>query len=126
MARFYHRALRVARQEKLNVVLSESAGRLSPGQSWVDGVLARRPCGVVLVLSDLDAAQRAQLASRDIPFVVLDPAGDPAEGVPAVGTNNWRGGVAATRHLIDLGHRPHRPDRRPVPHAVQPPLVSTG
>ncbi|EWM19350.1 LacI-family transcriptional regulator [Kutzneria sp. 744] len=95
----------VARQEKLNVVLSESAGRLSPGQSWVDGVLARRPCGVVLVLSDLDAAQRAQLASRDIPFVVLDPAGDPAEGVPAVGTNNWRGGVAATRHLIDLGHR---------------------
>jgi LacI family xylobiose transport system transcriptional regulator len=95
----------VARLEKLNVVLSESAGRPHPGQSWVDGVLARRPCGVVLVLSDLDPAQRAQLASRDIPFVVLDPLGDPADGVPAVGTNNWLGGLNATRHLIDLGHR---------------------
>jgi LacI family xylobiose transport system transcriptional regulator len=95
----------VVREEKLHVVLSESAGALSPGQSWVDGVLARRPCGVVLVLSDLDTAQRTQLASRDIPFVVLDPAGDPADGVPAVGTNNWLGGVTATRHLIDLGHR---------------------
>jgi LacI family xylobiose transport system transcriptional regulator len=95
----------VARQEKLSVVLSESAERHSPGQSWVDGVLARRPSGVVLVLSDLDPAQRAQLASRDIPFVVLDPAGDPADGVPAVGTNNWHGALNATRHLIDLGHR---------------------
>ncbi|HTI23211.1 MAG TPA: LacI family DNA-binding transcriptional regulator [Kutzneria sp.] len=94
----------VAREEKLHVVLSESAGALSPGQSWVDGVLARRPSGVVLVLSDLDDVQRTQLASRDIPFVVLDPAGDPADGVPAVGSNNWLGGVTATRHLIDLGH----------------------
>ncbi len=95
----------VARQERLNVVLSEAADRHSPGQSWVDGVVARRPTGAVLVLSDLDAVQRAQLASRDIPFVVLDPAGDPADGVPAVGTNNWHGGLNATRHLIDLGHR---------------------
>ncbi|MFC8720506.1 LacI family DNA-binding transcriptional regulator [Kitasatospora sp. NPDC057198] len=95
----------VARDEGLSVVLSESAGRLTPGQTWVDGVLARRPAGVVLVLSELDAAQRDQLASRDIPFVVLDPAGDPAEGVPAVGAANWQGGLAATRHLLDLGHR---------------------
>ncbi|GAA2086269.1 LacI family DNA-binding transcriptional regulator [Kitasatospora saccharophila] len=95
----------VARDEGLSVVLSESAGRLTPGQTWVDGVLARRPAGVVLVLSELDAAQRDQLTSRDIPFVVLDPAGDPAEGVPAVGTGNWQGGLAATRHLLDLGHR---------------------
>ncbi|GGQ65370.1 hypothetical protein GCM10010195_21200 [Kitasatospora griseola] len=87
----------VARDEGLSIVLSESAGRLTPGQTWVDGVLARRPAGVVLVLSDLDAAQRDQLTSRDIPFVVLDPAGDPADGVPAVGTGNWQGGLAATR-----------------------------
>ena len=54
----------VAREEGLSLVLSESAGRLTPGQTWVDGVLARRPAGVILVLSDLDAAQRAQLNSR--------------------------------------------------------------
>ncbi|MGH3417602.1 MAG: LacI family DNA-binding transcriptional regulator, partial [Actinocrinis sp.] len=95
----------VARETGLHVVLSESAGRLSPGQTWVDGVLARRPTGVVLVLSDLDPAQRAQLTSRDIPFVVMDPAGDPGEDVPSVGATNWHGGLAATRHLLELGHR---------------------
>lgn len=95
----------VARDEGLSVVLSESAGRLSPGQTWVDGVLARRPTGVILVLSGLAPAQRAQLISRDIPFVVLDPAGDPGEDVPAIGATNWQGGLAATRHLLELGHR---------------------
>ncbi|MEV0531426.1 LacI family DNA-binding transcriptional regulator [Kitasatospora sp. NPDC050463] len=95
----------VAREEGLSIVLSESAGRLTPGQSWVDGVLARRPTGVLLVLSGLDRSQRDQLAGRDIPFVVMDPAGDPGQGVPAVGATNWDGGLAATRHLVDLGHR---------------------
>ncbi|MER7673487.1 LacI family DNA-binding transcriptional regulator [Kitasatospora sp. NPDC096128] len=93
------------REEGLSIVLSESAERHGPGQSWVDGVLARRPTGVVLVLSDLDRALREQLARRDIPFVVMDPAGDPGQEVPAVGTTNWDGGLAATRHLLDLGHR---------------------
>jgi LacI family xylobiose transport system transcriptional regulator len=96
---------RVAREEGLIVVLSESAGRTTPGQSWVDGVLARRPTGVILVLSDLSSTQRAQLTTRSIPFVVVDPAGDPAEGVPAIGSANWNGGLAATRHLLELGHR---------------------
>ncbi len=95
----------VAREEGLNLVLTESAGRLSLGQSWVEGVLARRVAGVILVLSGLDRAQQAQLTSRDIPFVVIDPAGDPGEDVPAVGTTNWQGGLAATRHLLELGHR---------------------
>ena len=95
----------VARDEGLSLVLSESAGRLSPGQTWVDAVLARHPVGVILVLSDLDAAQRAQLTSRDIPFVVMDPAGDPGADIPSIGATNWHGGLAATRHLIELGHR---------------------
>ena len=95
----------VAREEGLSVVLSESAGQPSPGQTWVDGVLARRPTGVVLVLSELEAVQRAQLTSRGIPYVVIDPAGDPGGDVPAIGASNWHGGLAATRHLLDLGHR---------------------
>ncbi|MFD7721013.1 LacI family DNA-binding transcriptional regulator [Streptomyces sp. NPDC059814] len=95
----------VAREEGLSLVLSESAGRLTPGQTWVDGVLARRPVGVILVLSDLTAAQRAQLTSRSIPYAVVDPAGDPGDDVPSVGTTNWQGGLAATRHLTALGHR---------------------
>jgi LacI family xylobiose transport system transcriptional regulator len=87
------------------VVLSESAGRLTPGRTWADQVAARRPHGVVLVLSGLDESQRALLTSRSIPFVVMDPAGDPGDDVPSIGATNWQGGLAATRHLVELGHR---------------------
>ncbi|MBW8739230.1 MAG: LacI family DNA-binding transcriptional regulator [Streptomyces turgidiscabies] len=93
-----------AREEGLSVVLSESAGRLTPGRTWADQVAARRPHGVVLVLSGLDESQRALLTSRSIPFVVMDPAGDPGDNVPSVGATNWQGGLAATRHLVELGH----------------------
>ncbi|MER7690719.1 LacI family DNA-binding transcriptional regulator [Streptomyces sp. NPDC097610] len=95
----------VARDEGLSVVLSESAGRLTPGRTWTDQVAARRPHGVILVLSRLDESQRALLTSRSIPFVVMDPAGDPGDDVPSIGATNWHGGLAATRHLVDLGHR---------------------
>ena len=94
----------VARDAGLSVVLSESAGRLTPGRTWADQVAARRPHGVVLVLSGLDGSQRALLNSRSIPFVVMDPAGDPGVDVPSIGATNWQGGLAATRHLVELGH----------------------
>jgi LacI family transcriptional regulator, xylobiose transport system transcriptional regulator len=96
---------RIAREEGLMVNLAESATRTAPGQGWVDAVLARRPAGVILVVFDLTDEQHAQLTSRGIPFVVMDPAGEPAEGVPAIGSANWNGGMAAARHLLQLGHR---------------------
>jgi LacI family xylobiose transport system transcriptional regulator len=98
-------AEQVAHQESLSLVLSQSAGRLTPGQTWLDGVLARRPTGVLLVLSKLEPAQRDQLATRDIPFAVIDPAGELEPDVPSVGATNWQGGLAATRHLLEIGHR---------------------
>ena len=36
---------------------------------------------------------------------MVDPAGEPAPGVPSVGATNWNGGLTATRHLLGLGHR---------------------
>jgi LacI family transcriptional regulator, xylobiose transport system transcriptional regulator len=94
----------VARANGLSVVLTESGDRHSPSAAWIDGVLRRRPVGVVLVFSDLASDAKAKLRSRAIPFVVVDPAGDPADDVPSVGSANWSGGLAATRHLIELGH----------------------
>ena len=94
----------VASQNGLSVVLTESGTRHSPAPDWITGVLRRRPVGVVLVFSDLAEDSKAQLRSRAIPFVVVDPAGDPAPDVPSVGSANWSGGLMATRHLIDLGH----------------------
>ncbi|WP_030910234.1 LacI family DNA-binding transcriptional regulator [Streptomyces sp. NRRL F-5126] len=95
----------IARQGGMSVVLTETGTRHSPGADWVEGVLRRRPLGVVLVFSTLPDELKKKLWSRAIPFVIVDPAGDPEPDVPSVGSANWAGGLAATRHLIDLGHR---------------------
>ncbi len=95
----------VAGPARVGVILSELGGAHRPRQEWLDDVLARRPLGVILVLSDLGTEQRQQLATRSIPFVVVDTAGEPQPGVPTVGSANWNGGLVATRHLIELGHR---------------------
>src|SRR5690606_39345158 len=34
-----------------------------------------------------------------------DTEGELPKDVPTVGSNNWHGGLAATSHLIELGHR---------------------
>ncbi len=96
---------RVAGEHGLTLGLTELHGRHVPGRSWVDGVLARRPTGVVAVFSGPTPEQYEQLRSRDIPVVLVDPTGEPAHGMPSVGADNWSGGLAATRHLLELGHR---------------------
>ena len=95
---------RVAGQHDLAVVLSEMRGR-TPGRGWIEGVLARRPMGVIAVFSDLSDGLRDQLRSRGIPLVVVDPTGEPLHDTPSVGATNWNGGLTATRHLLNLGHR---------------------
>ncbi|WP_199035379.1 LacI family DNA-binding transcriptional regulator [Glycomyces salinus] len=95
----------VARGEHLGVVVTELQGRHTPGRGWVEDVLARRPTGIISVFSSLTDRQLDQVRSRDIPLVMVDPTGEPSHEVPSVGAGNWNGGLAATRHLLDLGHR---------------------
>jgi LacI family xylobiose transport system transcriptional regulator len=96
---------KVAMASGASVVLTESGTRQAPGPEWIEGLLQRRPRGVVLVFSTLPDEVKQQLRSRSIPFVVIDPAGDPDPDVPSVGSANWNGGLVATRHLVQLGHR---------------------
>lgn len=93
-----------AAEAGFSVVLTVSGDRHAPDADWIDGVLQRRPAAIVLVFSNLADGDSERLRSRGIPFVILDPAGDPTPGVPSVGSANWAGGMAATRHLIELGH----------------------
>jgi LacI family xylobiose transport system transcriptional regulator len=96
---------RIARESALSVVVTESGDRHSPGPEWIDGVILRQPAGVILMISDLPKEARQQLLTRNIPFVVVDPAGDPAPDVPSIGSANWNGGLIATKYLLGLGHR---------------------
>lgn len=95
----------VAREFGMSVVLTEGGDRHTVPANWVDGVLQRQPAGVILLFSNLSAVHKRQLRTRNIPFVIVDPAGDPEPDVAAVGSANWSGGLTATRHLLELGHR---------------------
>ncbi|GAA1037868.1 LacI family DNA-binding transcriptional regulator [Virgisporangium ochraceum] len=95
----------VAAAADVRIGLSHLDGRHRPTQRWLDGVLARRPTGVLFVLCTVTDAQRHQLERQRIPFVVVDSDSATSASVPTIGANNWNGGLAATRHLIELGHR---------------------
>lgn len=90
---------------EVGVVLSQLGGKHRPSQQWLEGVLLRRPLGVLFVLCNLTNPQRQQLQRRSIPFVVIDTDSATSASVPTVGSNNWSGGLLATRHLLELGHR---------------------
>jgi LacI family transcriptional regulator len=92
----------VAREHDLGVVLAAQEGPGALGRSWVDAVASRRTAGSS---SLSQSSPRSRLTARRIPFVVVDPAGEPAPDVPSVGATNWNGGLVATRHLLELGHR---------------------
>src|SRR5699024_7327596 len=51
------------------------------------------------------SSQLRQLETRSIPIVVVDTLGEPPAGLPTVGSQNWNGGLVATRYLVELGHR---------------------
>ncbi|GII76347.1 transcriptional regulator [Sphaerisporangium rufum] len=93
-----------AREAEAGVVVSVLHTHSGPGRDWLDRIAARRTDGVVLVASKLTRRQHGQLVARSIPFVIVDPEGEPAPEVSSVGATNWHGGLAATRHLLELGH----------------------
>lgn len=97
----------VAHRAGTGVVVSAVHGRsrTEPDRRWLENLAARRSDGILLVLSELSADQRARLAEHGIPVVVIDPAGQPDPSVPSVGATNWTGALTATEHLIGLGHR---------------------
>ena len=95
----------IVRAQGMAVAVTEMHGHLTPDRNWARQVMERRPAGVIAVSTLLTVDQQKQLASRRIPLVVLDPSGEPGHQIPSVGTTNWNGGLLATRHLIELGHR---------------------
>jgi LacI family transcriptional regulator len=73
--------------------------------SWTSVLASHDTDGVILVTSELTGSQLEQLRSAGIPLVVVDPANPPPPDLASVGATNWAGGLAATEHLLALGHR---------------------
>jgi len=73
--------------------------------SWTSGLASHDTDGVILVMSGFTSGQLEQLRAANIPLVVIDPVNPPPPELPSVGATNWAGGLAATEHLLGLGHR---------------------
>jgi LacI family transcriptional regulator len=73
--------------------------------SWTSALASHDTDGVILVLAGIASGQLEQLRDASIPLVVIDPVNPPPPDVPSVGATNWAGGLAATEHLLELGHR---------------------
>ncbi|MDG6103946.1 LacI family DNA-binding transcriptional regulator [Dactylosporangium aurantiacum] len=93
----------VARANQVRVLVSQFGLHDSESPGWLDEVPSHRP-GCVIRVAQLSAAEREQLQTRGIPFVVFDPTAELPAGVPFVGATNWTGGQSAISHLVALGH----------------------
>jgi len=85
-------------------VSSVRHGNVRPS-SWTSALASHDTDGVILVTSELTRDQLGQLRSDGIPLVVVDPVNPPPPDLVSVGATNWAGGLAATEHLLTLGHR---------------------
>jgi LacI family transcriptional regulator len=95
----------VAHAARVGMVVSAIHGRSESAQQWMQNVRARATDGVILVTSILEGPLQEELDRLDVPTVVVDTAGVPPLDVPTIGATNWAGGLAATDHLLELGHR---------------------
>jgi LacI family transcriptional regulator len=91
------------------VVSMRPRGRRGAGASrpaaWARELVAAGRQATILVTSELAAADLTALAKARMPVVVIDPLNLPSARVTSVGSTNFAGGLLATQHLLDLGHR---------------------
>lgn len=73
--------------------------------AWASDLAAAGCQAVIAVVSELSPAEVTALARARVPLVVIDPLNQPDARVTSVGATNFLGGLAATQHLLELGHR---------------------
>ncbi len=97
--------LRGVTSSSADVVVSSMADQ-SDSRTWSGGLASAGRSGAIVVASELTPMDRRILDKAHIPCVLIDPAAElPEPEVATVGATNWAGGLAATRHLLALGHR---------------------
>lgn len=72
---------------------------------WARDLVAAGRRALIAVTSVYTPAYLNALTRAGLPLVVLDPLHLPRSEVNSVGSTNFAGGLAATQHLLSLGHR---------------------
>lgn len=73
--------------------------------AWIRRLAAHGRTGVIVVTSELTADQRDLIRALGLSVVLIDPIDPLDDEVVSVGATNFTGGMQATQHLLDLGHR---------------------
>jgi LacI family transcriptional regulator len=81
---------------------ARSTGRAQP---WVRALAATGRRAAIGITCELTVADLAALSRARLPLVVVDPINIAQPDVTSVGSTNFAGGMAATQHLLSLGHR---------------------
>ena len=97
-------AVTAAAETEISIIVSRVASA-DEFARWLKLATARGTLGALSVLYLPDSAALRKMADAHVPLVVIDPPDEPGGEVRSVGTTNWQGGMSATRHLIELGHR---------------------
>jgi LacI family transcriptional regulator len=90
-----------AAESGASVVISKA----SRAPHWARDLVSAGRRALIVVTSVYTAAHLKELARAGLPLVVLDPLHLPDSRVHSVGATNFSGGLAATQHLLSLGHR---------------------
>jgi DNA-binding LacI/PurR family transcriptional regulator len=89
----------------LRAVLASTRDHRGRELQWIQRLADGSTDGAILILADRTSLHLQELRRREIPFVVVDPAGELGPDDRAVTATNWAGAKAATEHLLSLGHR---------------------
>jgi LacI family transcriptional regulator len=104
-ARILSGAAEALYEHDMRVVLCPTRHSLTREMSLLDRLADGEADGAVLVLPEESGAELVMLAEHGLPFVVVDPRTEVADGIPVVCAAHSSGAAQATRHLLDLGHR---------------------
>jgi len=77
----------------------------APAEHRILDLHARGHDGLIVVTTKIPPAIIALCRDLGLPLVSVDSPNALDAEVASVGSNNWMGGMQATRHLLDLGHR---------------------
>jgi len=72
---------------------------------WIRATARKGRLGVVVVTTELSRAQLDVFRDVGLDVVAIDPLNPTDQRIVSVASTNFNGGVQATTHLLDLGHR---------------------
>ncbi|PXA68058.1 LacI family DNA-binding transcriptional regulator [Cryobacterium arcticum] len=88
-----------------NVTDSKQGTDIVLNRAWVRRLAAKGHSGLIVVTTSIDAALVSACAQYGVPLVAVDAPNLVDASVVSIGSNHWSGGMDATRHLLELGHR---------------------